>query len=152
MSQINNQITQSLFNSLANSVRYLVLNSAPNITRFTTRFRTRLFFTCPGVQLQFHRSNFYAMLMRWISYARFCVGNFFPYNRSSRMLTKTYNNDSNLFTHAQIRPTLFLKIFNDIVVSPLPLNDCGSLAFHENWGKASCQDDFMNNLDEMNHC
>ena len=55
------------------------------------------------------------MLMRLIFHWRFCVGTF-PYNRFSRVFTRKYNNDSNLFTHAQIRPTLFLKIFNDIVV------------------------------------
>ena len=35
------------------------------------------------------------------------------------MFARKYNNDSNLFTHAQIRPTLFLKNFNDIVVRVL---------------------------------
>ena len=50
------------------------------------------------------------------------------------IFAKQYNNDSNLFTHAQIRSTLFLKILNDIFVrwySDLPLKDGGSLAFHE---------------------
>ena len=61
------------------------------------------------------RSNSYAMLMRLIFHRRFCVGTV-SYNRFSRMFARKYNNDSNLFTHAQIRQTLFLKIFNDIVV------------------------------------
>ena len=61
------------------------------------------------------RSNSYAMLMRLIFHRRFCVGTV-PYNRFSRMFARKYNNDSNLFIHAQIRPTLFLKIFNEIVV------------------------------------
>ena len=51
----------------------------------------------------------------------------FPYNRFSRIFAKQYNDDLNLFTHAQIRSTLFLKF----LTTSFRTKDCGSLAFQE---------------------
>ena len=102
MSQINNQIVQSLCNSLANSVPYSVLNSVVSLTRHT--FTNAVQPLCCANEMNILR----AFLCRYF---------FRTINRFSRMFARKYNNDSNLFTHAQIRPTLFLKIFNDIVVS-----------------------------------
>ena len=101
MSQINNQIVQSLCNSLANSVPNSVLNSVVSLTPHTITSAVQPL--CCANEM-----NGFTRVSVWV---------LFPYNRFSRMFARKYNNDSNLFTHAQIRPTLFLKIFNDIVVS-----------------------------------
>ena len=77
---------------------------------------------------------------------------FFPYNRFSRMFAR-------IIKMIQICPTIlkfgqyyFWKFLTtSLSGATLPLKDCGSLAFHENWGKSSCQDDFMNNLKDLNH-
>ena len=69
------------------------------------------------------------------------------------IFAKQYNNDSNLFTHAQIRSTLFLKILNDIVVRWYSSTERWWIACVSwNWGKSSCQDDFMDNLEDLNNC
>ena len=96
----------------------------------------------------------------------FLWGCFFPYNRFSRIFAKQYNNilvprlwgrewynnDSNLFTHAQIKSTLFLKILNDIVVRCYSSTERWRIACVSwNWGKSSCQDDFMDNLEDLNN-
>ena len=101
LSQINNQIVQSLCNSLANSVPNSVLNSVVSLTRHT--FTNAVQPLCCANEMNILR----AFLCRYF---------FRTINTFSRMFARKYNNGSNLFTHAQIRPTLFLKIFNDIVV------------------------------------
>ena len=59
----------------------------------------------------------------------------FPYNRFSRVFAGKYNNNSNLFTHAQIQPTWFLKFFLTASWSggTLPQKVCGSFAFSSVW-------------------
>ena len=85
-------------------------------TRFATAVPNSVVSLTPHtVIVSLTRSNSYAMLMRLIFHRRFCVGTVL-YNRFSRMFARKCNDDSNLFTHAQIQPTLLLKIFNDIVV------------------------------------
>ena len=51
------------------------------------------------------------------------------------MFARKYNNNSNLFTHAQIRPTWFLKFFLTASWSggTLPQKVCGSFAFSSVW-------------------